>query len=334
MHPEFRPLFRNPHLLTIAGNFWPRKIDERRFPCTRKEYRIDACTRILVLEHQPSVSPKGQIVFLHGLEGSASAGYIQSFAQEALIRGFGVHRANLRTCGGTENICETSYHSGLTSDTRTILQEIAGRELGPIFLVGFSLGGNVALKLAGELGQTSLIAGACVVSTPIDLAACVRCIDKPSNRLYLRRFLSRLRSRVRRKSAISPHLYSKAGLDNVKTIWEFDDRFTAPLFGFGTASNYYATQSAVRYLDAIRIPTLVICSKDDPLVPFEIYHHSAFRLNPALTLMATEHGGHLGFVSRRPPRFWLDGVVLDWIGAISSSSVANGTDAGRVASAK
>jgi uncharacterized protein len=332
LQPEFQPLFRNPHLLTIAGNFWPRKINERRFPCARKEYRIDAVTRILVLEHQPSGPPKGQIVLLHGLEGSASAGYIQSFAQEALIHGFGVHRANFRTCGGTEKTCETSYHSGLTSDTRSILQEIAARELGPIFLVGFSLGGNVALKLTGELGQTSLIAGTCAVSTPIELATCVRCIDKPSNRLYLRRFLERLRSRIRRKSAMSPHLYSTTDLDNVKTIWEFDDRFTAPLFGFGTAANYYATQSAVRYLDAIRIPTLVVCSKDDPLVPFEIYDHPAFRSNPALTLVATEHGGHLGFLSRRPPRFWLDRVVLEWIGA--RSSLTSGANAQPVMYAK
>lgn len=250
------------------------------------------------------------------------------------MRGFGVHRANFRSCGGTEDICETSYHSGLTSDTRTILQEVAARELGPIFLVGFSLGGNVALKLAGELGQTRLIAGTCAVSTPIDLAACVRCIDKSSNQLYGRRFLDRLRTRVRRKSVTSPHLYSTANLDGVKTIWEFDDRFTAPLFGFGTAANYYATQSAAQYLDAIRIPTLVVCSQDDPLVPFEIYDQPAFRSNPALTLMATEHGGHLGFLSRRRPRFWLDGVVLDWIGAVSSLFLRGGTNAEHVASAK
>jgi uncharacterized protein len=330
---EFHPLFRNPHLLTIAGNFWPRKIDEQRFPCARKQYRIDAATSILVLEHQPKIPQLGQIVFLHGLEGSASAGYIQSLAQEALARGFGVHRANFRTCGGTEDMCETYYHSGLTSDTKIILQEVAARQLGPIFLVGFSLGGNVALKLTAELGQTSLIAGTCAVSTPIDLAACVRCIDKASNLLYARRFLDRLRTRVRRKSVTSPHLYSTADLDAVKTIWEFDNRFTAPLFGFGTAANYYATQSAVRYLDAIRIPTLAICSKDDPLVPFEIYDQPAFRSNPALTLIATEHGGHLGFLSRRSPRFWLDGVVLDWIGAIASLLTTSATNTERITSA-
>jgi predicted alpha/beta-fold hydrolase len=215
------------------------------------------------------------------------------------------------------------YHSGLTSDTRVILERL--RRRGPLFLVGFSLGGNVALKLAGELGETDLLSGVCAISTPIDLAACVRCLDKRSNILYARRFLGRLCDRVRRKSRLAPDLYSPAGLDEIGTIWEFDDRFTAPLFGFGTAANYYATQSAARYLDAIRVPTLVICAKDDPLVPFEIYGHPAFRSNPALTLLATEHGGHLGFLSRRKPRFWVDRTALDWIESILLPGAGQGT---------
>jgi predicted alpha/beta-fold hydrolase len=248
---------------------------------------------------------------LHGLEGSASAGYFASFTQEALLRGYGVHRLNMRTCGGTEDLCETMYHSGLTGDTKFVIEQLKQ----PVFVVGFSLGGNVALKLAGELGESALLAGVCAISTPIDLAACVRAIDKPSNILYARRFLKRLRERVRRMNALSPQAYSAEGLDDVKTIWEFDDRFTAPLFGFGTAANYYATQSATNYLDAIRIPTLVIAAKDDPLVPFETYRHSAFQNNPALTLIAPAHGGHLGFLSRHKPRFWLDGLALDWIGS-------------------
>lgn len=313
MQPDFEPIFRNPHLLTVAGNFWPRKIDEQRFPAVRKQYRTDAANSVLVLEHQPAGIARGQIVFLHGLEGSANAGYILSCAQEALVRRFGVHRVNLRTCGGTEELCETMYHSGLTGDTQTILQDLQTRGLGPTFLIGFSLGGNVALKLAGELGNTTLLHGICAVSTPIDLAACVRCLDRPSNSLYARRFLVRLCDRIRRKSKCSPHLYTADALDTVRSIWEFDDRFTAPLFGFGTAENYYRTQSAVRYLDAIRVPTLIICAKDDPLVPFGIYDHPAFRSNPAMTLLATEYGGHLGFLSRRKPRFWIDQVTLDWI---------------------
>jgi uncharacterized protein len=146
----------------------------------------------------------------------------------------------------------------------------------------------------------------------------VRAIDKPSNILYARRFLKRLRARVLRMSELAPHAYSIEGLDDVKTIWEFDDRFTAPLFGFGTAANYYATQSATNYLAVIRVPALAIAAKDDPLVPFEIYGHPAFRNNPALTLLATEKGGHLGFLARHKPRFWLDNAALDWIDSIRS----------------
>ncbi len=328
LRPDFQPLFRNPHLSTIAGNFWPRTIDMKRFPAIRREYRIDNKNTVVAFEHQPAEQPShGQIVFLHGLEGSASAGYIASFAQEALIRGFGVHRLNLRTCGGTEDLCETMYHSGLTGDTRLVLETLHKRQSGPLFLAGFSLGGNVVLKLAGELGETELLAGAVAVSTPIDLAASVRFIDRPANFFYVRRFLDRLRKRVRRKSISSPDLYKLEGLEDVKSIWEFDDRFTAPLFGFGTAANYYETQSAKHFLEAIRVPTLLIAAKDDPLVPFAIYQNPVFATNPSLTLVATEHGGHVGFLARGAHRFWLDRFALNWIEQVRApETVFHGTN--------
>jgi predicted alpha/beta-fold hydrolase len=312
LRPDFTPLFRNPHLSTIAGNFWQRTLDEQRYPVTRKLYKVDKQTTIVSLEQQPVVPPRAQIAFLHGLEGSAEAGYIKSFSQTALERGFGVHRLNLRTCGGTEDLCETMYHSGLTSDAHSILQTIKDAWRQPVLVIGFSLGGNVVLKLAGELGETQLLQGVCAVSPPIDLAVCVRAIDKPSNILYARRFLDRLRKRIERKSRLAPHLYSSDGLHTVKTIWQFDDRYTAPLFGFGTAANYYATQSASNFLDAIRVSTLVITAEDDPLVPFEIFRHPAFERNSSLRLVATKHGGHLGFLSRYKPMFWMDWFALNW----------------------
>jgi predicted alpha/beta-fold hydrolase len=310
---DFHPLFRNSHLATIAGNFWPRRIDEARFPSKRVVYRTDERNSVLVYEHQPATAPKGQLLLLHGLEGSSDAGYFASLTQDALTRGFGVHRANLRTCGGTEELCETMYHSGLTGDTVSILHELQRRRNGPVFVAGFSLGGNVALKMAGELGDSDLLAGVCAVSTPIDLAMSVRALDRLSNKLYARRFLKRLRERIRRKSASSPALYSTDGLDSVSTIWDFDDRFTAPLFGFGTAENYYETQSSKRFLERIRVPALIVAAMDDPLVPFEMYTHPAFSSNPALRLVTVKNGGHLGFLSRTKPRFWIDGLILDWM---------------------
>jgi predicted alpha/beta-fold hydrolase len=314
LYPEFEPLIRHSHIATIAGNFWRREIDTARFPAVRVEYRIDPKTVVVAIEHQPDTSKcLGHLVLLHGLEGSSEAGYVVSLAQEALTRGYAVHRLNMRSCGGNEHLSQTMYHSGLTSDTKFVLQEIRKRKRGPLFLVGFSLGGNVALKLAGEMGQSDLLDGVCAASTPINLASAVHAIDRPANRIYARRFLGRLKNRIRSKSLTDPQFYSVDGIEAISSIWEFDDRYTAPLFGFGTAANYYATQSADQYLHAIRIPTLVIAAKDDPLVPFEMYRLPVFDTNPALTLIAPEFGGHLGFLSRRRPRFWLDQVIMRWV---------------------
>jgi predicted alpha/beta-fold hydrolase len=115
------------------------------------------------------------------------------------------------------------------------------------------------------------------------------------------------------KERLTPGLFALDGLDQVQSVYEFDDRFTALAFGFGTADNYYATQSSNQFLDRIRVPTLVVQSKDDPLIPFEVYNHPAFSSNPFLRLLAVDHGGHLGFVSKTKPRFWLDGVLVQWM---------------------
>jgi len=310
---NFSPLFHNSHIATIAGNYWRRQIDENRFPARRVEYHVAPEVTVVAYEHQPE-NPLGQVVLLHGLEGSSNGGYIVSFTQAALNCGFGVHRLNMRSCGGTEHLSATMYHSGLTSDTFHVLRSIQARNLGPLFLVGFSLGGNVALKLAGELRRTDLLTAVCSVAAPIDLACAVRAIDRPQNLIYARRFLSRLKGRVRRKHPLEPNLYPIDGIEKIRSIWAFDDRYTAPLFGFGTAANYYATQSSARFLEYIEIPTLIVTAQDDPLVPFEMYRaRKVFQTNPALTLMTPRHGGHLGFLSRTRPRFWLDELLSSWI---------------------
>jgi uncharacterized protein len=309
---DFQPLFRNPHIATIAGNFWARPKPQQDPASTVKHYVVDDLNTVVCLEQQPRIPPVGHLVGLHGLEGSAHAGYLQSLAYEALDRGFVVHRLNARTCGGTEALCSTMYHSGLTADAATVITQIAEQSPLPIIAVGFSLGGNVVLKLAGEYGAHSPLAAVAAVSAPIDLAECVRRIDRRSNKIYARRFLDRLKGRIRRKSALSPDLYSSEYLDQVHSIWDFDDRFTAPLFGFGTGANYYATQSALNYLPAIQTPTLLIAAQDDPLVPFSIYGHPVISENANIRLVAPQHGGHIGFLSRKPPRFWVDHVVMDW----------------------
>jgi uncharacterized protein len=314
----FVPFFRNPHLLTIAGNYWRRNLDEQRFPVQARFFHTEPGVQVRVDSQMPEGEPVAHLILVHGLEGSSAAGYARSLAQAALEAGCAVHRFNMRSCGGTEHISgRTLYHSGQTSDLLAVIHQIK-RELRPgvpIFPIGFSLGGNVVLKLCGELGESAadLIAGAAAVSTPIDLAACVRQLDRPSNILYARRFVARLKDRVRAKTRLSPGLFDLTGLDRVRNIYTFDDRFTAQAFGFGSADNYYATQSANQFLERIRVPTLIVQAKDDPLIPFAVYNHPAFATNPCLHLLATEYGGHLGFISKTLPRFWLDQVLVHWI---------------------
>jgi hypothetical protein len=303
----FVPLLKDPHLLTILGNFWPRQLDFSAYQTDERLYRTEPDVQVLVQSQRPE-KPIAQLVMVHGLEGSGDAGYMRSLAHTALSRNIATHRFNMRTCGGTAQLCPTLYHAGLTSDLLFFLRQL--RSSLPVFLTGFSLGGNVSLKLAGELGESAreILAGVCAISTPIDLAASVRRIAQRDNRLYERRFLDRTRERL-----FSTGRYTREQLARAKSIYDIDDQITAPSFGFGTADNYYATQSSHQFLDRIRIPALVIQAEDDSFIPFEIFRHPSFQTNPCLRLTATKYGGHLGFLSKSAPRFWVDQTVTDWI---------------------
>jgi len=296
------------------GNFWPREYDFSNYPLQNHFVTTDPDTQVLVQTQHPVKTPVGEVVLLHGLEGSGKSGYMISMAWHALEAGWIVHRFHMRTCGGTENLCKTLYHAGLTSDLKAFLEQTvaAGRGL-PIVPVGFSLGGNVALKLAGELGETDLIAGVCGVSVPIDLGVCTRRLSVGANFLYQRRFVSRMKARL-----IQTGRYTEEQLRECNTIYEIDDRITAPAFGFGTADNYYATQSAIGFLHAIRVPALLIQAKDDTMIPFELFSHPAVSANPRVKLLATEYGGHVAFLSKRGERFWVNEPILGFLGGLTT----------------
>ena len=311
----FVPLITHPHLLTILAHFWPAGLDERRYPVERRLLKTDPGVQVLVESQQPAGERAGDIVLVHGLEGSSRAGYMLSMARTALEAGYAVHRLNLRTCGGTEEHSETPYHSGMTADLLAVLRRLEAEGRGPRHVVGYSLGGNIALKLAGELGESArgLIASVCGVSTPIDLSACTRSLEKRENRIYELRFLKRLKRRVRELSRLRPGSFPMDGLDAVGSIRAFDDRFTAAWFGFAGAEDYYQTQSALRFLPGVRVPALIVQAKDDPVIPFPIFESQEVRANPSIEVVAADHGGHLGFLARRQPRFWSDAVALEWI---------------------
>ena len=317
----FRPLFRNPHWQTIAAHLWRRHGEEARFPLRGRLYRTEPEVQVLVESQRPNGRAVGEVVLVHGLEGSGTAGYMRSLAGAALRAGFAAHRFHLRTCGGTEGLCQTLYHAGLTSDLLAVLRELRSESDAPRFLVGFSLGGNVVLKLAGELGESArgMIQGVCAVSAPLDLAMCSRALARRENRLYERRFVRGMRARL-----AATGRYRPAEFDGLGSVMEIDDRITAPSFGFGNAANYYRTQSALRFLDGIRVPALLIHSRDDTLAPFASCEAEAVRRNPRIRLIATEHGGHLGFLGRKPHRFWLDESIVAWATAGRVQNAAGG----------
>ena len=308
--PPFRPLFRNPHLQTVAGHFWPRPENTRAFPLERRLLATEPGTRVLLESQRPAGRSRGELVMVHGLEGSGEAGYMRSLSAAALGAGFAAHRFHMRTCGGTEHLTPTLYHAGLTADLLSVLRTLRAEGRPPAFLAGFSLGGNVVLKLAGELGESAreLIRGVCAVSTPLDLAVCARRISQWDNRLYERRFVRRMRARL-----CATGRFRKSDFAGLRSVIAIDDRITAPSFGFGDAPNYYRSQSALRFLEAVRVPVLLIHSKDDTLAPYHLCETAAVRDNPCVELLATAHGGHLGFLGRRPHRFWLDDTIVEWI---------------------
>lgn len=318
----FLPFFRNPHLATIASNFWRRAIDESRFPTREVLYDTEPGTRVLVHENRPPGPVKGEVLLQHGLEGSSASGYMVSLAQALCETGFAAHRVNMRGCGGSEHLTSTLYHSGLTADLIAILRRFHDEGRGPCFLAGFSLGGNVTLKLAGELGEDArdLLTGVAAVSTPVDLHECVRRIDDRENWIYQQRFVRSLCARYRRRHASNPAGFPLDGIEKTRSIFEFDDRFTAPHFGFGNAANYYKTQSSLQFVPAIRVPTLMVQAVDDPLIPYKLFSHNGIRRNPAVRFMPVPHGGHLGFIAKNPPRFWLDPVLIHWFESLRNNT--------------
>ena len=308
---QFEPLFKNPHVQTIAGRFWPRTAGGARVPVEEKLYRTEPHVQLLVKTQKPAGGSRGDVLIVHGLEGSADATYMRSMALCAIERGYTAHRLNLRSCGGTEHLASrTVYHGGLTSDLLAVLQALATEGRTPLWMVGFSLGGNLAVKLAGELGDggPALLAGVCVASAALDLAACAERLNRPENRLYEYRFLRLMRARARTVWGTDP-----AELRAIRSVRDMDDRITAPRLGFEGADHYYRTQSCNQFLDRIRVPTLFIAAKDDTVIPFTSYDHPAFRQNPYLCLLATDHGGHLGFLAKGRSRLWLEHAIMGWI---------------------
>jgi hypothetical protein len=260
-----------------------------------------------------------RLVLFHGLEGSSASQYAQAFASVAHSRGWAFSVPHFRGCSGEMNRAPRAYHSGDFEEIGWILQRLREQHGAPLLVVGISLGGNALLRWAQEAGDSAAASAAAVaaVCSPIDLAASGAAIDRGFNRLvYSRMFLATMKPKALAKWRQHPGLFDRERLAAARTLYEFDDVFTAPLHGFRDTPDYWARASAKPHLTRIRIPALVLNTGNDPFVPAASLP-GASHVGRWVTLCRPAHGGHVGF-----PRGGFPGDVLampqavvDWLAA-------------------
>jgi predicted alpha/beta-fold hydrolase len=322
-HPH--PLLKNAHAMTIAGAF-----ARRRFALPAPEerlFRVDAESQLLGHCHWQAGKRRDApvIVIVHGLEGSSESNYAMGIAEKALRRGFHAVRLNQRNCGGTEGLTPTLYNSGMSADYRAVLEELSsGDRFEQIFFVGYSMGGNLVTKMAGEFAGAppKALRGVCAVCPAMDLAACADALELCQNLLYQRHFVSGLMARYGRKVNLFPQRYSAGGFGAVRTVREFDDKITAPCFGYKDAQEYYEAVGAKKVVGQVRVPMLMITAQDDPFVPYASFERAKPGENPAIRFMAPKYGGHCAFISRHDgdERFWAEQRVVKFCAGISSGN--------------
>lgn len=312
------PRWAGAHRMTVYAWAKPRRFPDLPAPVVRC---FDVASDSRVLAHcnwQSEPAARPTLVALHGLEGSSDAHYMRGMAAKAWAGGFNVVRLNQRNCGGTEHLSRGLYHSGLTADPLFVLRELVERDgLRRIAMAGYSLGGNLAIKLAGELGGDAPreLTAVCAVSPVIELEACVRAIERRPNYPYEWNFVRNLKGRMRRKARAFPKDYDISRLGRIWRIRAFDEHFTAPHHGFAGASDYYHRASAMRVIDRVRVPALIISAEDDPFVPPDVFRDPRVTGNPHITTIVTPHGGHCGFVAEANgyDGYWAEQRIVEFV---------------------
>jgi hypothetical protein len=317
--PPFRPhpLIRNPHAQTLAGVYLPGKT----FPYGAARRRVSLPDGDAVILHEdspPRWRPGDRVaLLLHGLAGSHLSSYMVRIAGKLNAAGVRTFRMDLRGCGAGEGLAARPYHAGRSEDARAALDFLAGlTSNSPVSVIGFSLSGNIILKMLGESPESvprSVEKGA-AVNPSLDLARCAQSLVGPFQRLYDRHFVRLLCRQVAENRRLRPELAAINGGRRLRKLIEFDDVYTGPVCGFGSGANYYAINSAARHVSAIRIPTLILAAKDDPLVPGACFENMATPAHVLLHLSA--HGGHLGYIGELgcdADRRWMDWRIVDWV---------------------
>lgn len=290
---------RGGHLQTLASFFLPRRI---AVPLAEERF-VDVGNGAKVLCHchwQPDRQNALTVVGVHGLEGSSDSQYLLGIAEKGLAAGMNVVRMNQRNCGGTDDIAPTLYHSGLSQDVAKVVQSLLEHDRVSRFgLVGFSMGGNLVLKCAGEWGREapSQFRAVAAVCPAMDLAASADALHLPSNRVYEYYFMWKLRQRLRCKARLFPGDFDISRLRGVRSLRQFDDRVTAHYCGFQGAADYYARAAAANVVDRIAVPTMILHAANDPVIRITPETRAKIHSNPNITFLETEDGGHCSFLA-------------------------------------
>lgn len=292
------PGLGNPHAQTLAA-----RVIRARFRSPYSRTRITTPDGDFIdLDIAGPPDPEGSVcLILHGLEGSSRSGYVLAATRALRRNGVASVAMNFRSCSGEPNERPQSYHAGKTDDIRLVLDWLARQfPRARRGVMGFSLGGNALLKYLGEAGEGAFkqIDAAVTVSVPFDLAASAGTLENGVGQIYARHFLHSMRRKAREKARRFPDAFDLPAVDRARTLRAFDEAVTAPVHGFPTAADYYRACSSKRYMEGIRVPTTVIQSRDDPLVPESTIPWSVFDRNGTVRAVITDGGGHVGFLTR------------------------------------
>jgi uncharacterized protein len=294
-----RRLLRGGHLQTLGGFFLIRRL---RMALPEERYvEVEAGISVLCHCHwQPKREEALTVLVVHGLEGSSDSGYAMGVAQKGMAAGMNVVRVNQRNCGGTDHLAPTLYNSSLSGDVAAVARNVVEQDKVRGFaLAGFSMGGNLVLKAAGEWGAQAPPEFRAVVAVcpAMDLAASADALHVPGNRIYEAYFMRKLRRRFRNKAKLFPGQFDTGRLRGVHSLREFDDKITAYYCGFTGAVDYYARASASNVVDRIAVPGLILHASNDPFVRLIPETRRKISANPNLTFIESADGGHCSFLA-------------------------------------
>lgn len=300
--PVFQPrrFLHGGHVQTLAAFFLPRRIELS--PSERRLIEVEPGIPVLCHCHWQKNRRVLTLIVVHGLEGSSESQYMLGIARNGLAAGMNVIRMNQRNCGGMDHCAPTLYNSSRSGDVATVAQHLVDHDHVPGFvLAGFSMGGNLVLKLAGEWGDEAprQFRGVAAVCPAINLGAGADALHEPANRVYEYYFLWQLFRRYRRKARFFPADFDASRLRGVRTLREFDDRITAYYCGFTGADDYYARASGANVIDRVAQPALIIHAGNDPFVRILPETRERIVANRNITYVEAEDGGHCAFVGER-----------------------------------